>query len=225
MNKTPTPRTDTCAKNIDQSNFEYSWKDDFEEFAWVPTDFACQLECELTAVTKQRNEWKAKFIQQNKDLGCEMMDPNGTIWDYAKKLQTQLPAITKQLDEYKLALQSADNHNHEIGTKLEIVTEQRDEAREEINSVRRTLSKNGEAVGNGEYNFTIIEIVENLIRSKHYFVRKSDALERERDEAREQRDRLAEAMQTIICIYEKPDKGCIPCSSDMYDVAFQSLKI
>jgi chromosome segregation ATPase len=34
---------------------------------------------------------------------------------------------TEQRDEYKAALQSADNHNHEIATKLEIVTEQRDE--------------------------------------------------------------------------------------------------
>ena len=50
-----------------------------------------------------------------------------------------------------------------------------------------------------------------------------ERFERERDEAREQRDRLAEAMQTIIRIYENPDKGCIPCSSDMYDVALQSL--
>lgn len=39
----------------------------------------------------------------------------------------------------------------------------------------------------------------------------------------EQRDRLAEAMQTIIRIYENADKGCIPSSSDMYDEALQSL--
>ena len=38
-----------------------------------------------------------------------------------------------------------------------------------------------------------------------------------------QRDRLAEAMQTIIRIYENADKGCIPSSSDMYDEALQSL--
>ena len=39
---------------------------------------------------KERDEWKQKFIQQNKDLGCEMMDPGGTIWDYAKKLQADI---------------------------------------------------------------------------------------------------------------------------------------
>jgi hypothetical protein len=34
--------------------------------------------------------------------------------------------MSKQLDEYKMALRSADNHNHEMQAKLEIVTEQRD---------------------------------------------------------------------------------------------------
>jgi hypothetical protein len=38
---------------------------------------------------KERDEWKAKFIKQNKDLRCEMMDPSGTIWDYASGLQRE----------------------------------------------------------------------------------------------------------------------------------------
>jgi hypothetical protein len=42
-------------------------------------------------------------------------------------------------------------------------------------------------------------------------------------EVTEQRDRLAEAMTRIINIYENPEKGCIPSSSDMYDEALQSL--
>jgi hypothetical protein len=48
-------------------------------------------------------------------------------------------------------------------------------------------------------------------------------IERELTAVTEQRDRLAEAMQTIIRIYENADKGCIPSSSDMYDEALQSL--
>ena len=62
---------------------------------------------------------------------------------------------------------------------------ERNEARHEINIIRNTLSKNGQAVGNGEHDFSIIEMVENLIQSKDYFIRKSDSLERERNEARE----------------------------------------
>ena len=55
-------------------------------------------------VTDQRDEWKAKYIQQNKDLGCEQMDPNGTIWDYAKKLQAkrdELLAAIRNLRDVK----------------------------------------------------------------------------------------------------------------------------
>lgn len=52
-------------------------------------------------------------------------------WSYvlklcAEELERELTAVTEQRDQYKAALQSADNHNHEIATKLEIVTEQRD---------------------------------------------------------------------------------------------------
>lgn len=58
------------------------------------------------------------------------------------------------------------------------------EARDEINIIRNTLSKNGEAVGNGEHDFSIIEMIENLIQSRDYFIRKSDSLERERDDCK-----------------------------------------
>jgi hypothetical protein len=48
---------------------------------------------------EQRDEWKAKYIQQNLDLGRELMDPNGTIWDHANKLERELTAMTEQRDE------------------------------------------------------------------------------------------------------------------------------
>ena len=44
---------------------------------------------------RERDEWKAKYIQQNKDLGCELRDPNGTIWDHAKTLQRELAEARK----------------------------------------------------------------------------------------------------------------------------------
>jgi len=58
----------------------------------VPTTFAEQME-------RKRDEWKAKYLQQNKDLGYELLDPNGTIWSECKRLQTELADVTKQLDE------------------------------------------------------------------------------------------------------------------------------
>ena len=76
---------------------------------------ACVLRRELTAVTEQRDEWKAKYIQQNKDLGCEMMDPNGTIWDHAKKVQLELTAMTEQRD--RMAELLSDIYNYAKGKK------------------------------------------------------------------------------------------------------------
>ena len=83
---TPTPRTDAIHQK------------------YITAAFARQLERELTAMSEQRDEWKAKYIQQNKDLGCEQMDPDGTIWDYAKKVQTDLSTMTEQRDRLAEAL-------------------------------------------------------------------------------------------------------------------------
>ena len=45
---------------------------------------------DIEAIEIERDDWKSRFIQQNKDLGYEMLDPNLTIWDYAKKLQDDI---------------------------------------------------------------------------------------------------------------------------------------
>jgi hypothetical protein len=71
---------------------------------------------------------------------------------------------------------------------------ERDEAREEIDDIRKTLSESGEAIGNGVHNYSIIEMVENIIQSKNYFIKKSDSAERERDEAREKCAALGKAI-------------------------------
>ena len=105
MNRRATPETDKA-----KCKFTSLLGDD-EDAYWVPLKVARRLEIErdelrsdlefrrgifqlqeqqLNDVRKERDEWKKKFIQQNKDLGCEMMDPNGTIWDYAKNLQDDI---------------------------------------------------------------------------------------------------------------------------------------
>jgi len=58
----------------------------------VPTEFAEQME-------RKRDEWKAKYLQQNKDLGYELLDPCGTIWSECKRLQNELATVTEQRDE------------------------------------------------------------------------------------------------------------------------------
>lgn len=58
-------------------------------------------------------------------------------WARERSEIDKLREVTEQRDEYKAALQSADNHNHEIATKLEIVTEQRDRLAE---ALRKAIS-------------------------------------------------------------------------------------
>ena len=68
---------------------------------------------------RERDEWKKKFIQQNKDLGCEMMDPNGTIWDYAKKLQDDIAGWETK---WKCAVEMAaiaENERDELKQQLD----------------------------------------------------------------------------------------------------------
>jgi hypothetical protein len=52
---------------------------------------------------RERDEWKAKYIQQNKDLGCEMMDPAGTIWDYASATQRENVQLKREVEGWKAA--------------------------------------------------------------------------------------------------------------------------
>jgi DNA repair exonuclease SbcCD ATPase subunit len=88
--------------------------------AWIELDDKRQqLERELIAVTEQRDQWKDKYIQQNKDLGHELRDPNGTIWSECKRLQTDLDAVTKQRDGLRSGIDYASDQLH-------TVTEQRD---------------------------------------------------------------------------------------------------
>lgn len=72
---------------------------------------------------------------------------------------------------------------HQLKNFARILERERDEAREKIDNIRNTLSKNGEAVGNGDYSYSVIEMVENLLKSKDFFLRKSNSLQSERDDA------------------------------------------
>lgn len=136
-----------------------------------------ELESSLAAVTEQRDEWKSKYIQQNKDLGCEMMDPNGTIWDYAKKLQTELAAAREEIDMMGIRYAAAEMHH---ANNMQEVTEQRDEA---------IIKYTGEA---NEFE-----------RQRNHAIAKCEDARRERDEAREQRDRLAEECAKIRDVAER----------------------
>ncbi len=73
---------------------------------------------------RERDEWKAKYIQQNKDLGCEMMDPAGTIWDFASGLQRENVQLKREVERERALA------NEAIATWKK-TREERDKAREQ----------------------------------------------------------------------------------------------
>ena len=83
-------------------------RDEFSKTLGEVREILCEAlpnENQLTSfmaakLAQERDEWKAKYIQQNKDLGCELRDPNGTIWDHAQKLQAELDAAQKHSSEH-----------------------------------------------------------------------------------------------------------------------------
>ena len=112
----------------------------------------------LDQTRNERDEWKAKYIQQNKDLGCEMMDPNGTIWDYAKKVQRELTVVTKQRDqlEGRLRVELGGHPDSELWGNagliaatmrcvdaLDAVTEQRDRLAAAVNAATVLIAAKG----------------------------------------------------------------------------------
>ena len=86
-------------------------------------------EQQLNDVRAERDEWKAKHIQQNKDLGCEMMDPAGTIWDYASATQRENVQLKREVERERALA------NEAIATWRK-TREERDEAREALAAVK-----------------------------------------------------------------------------------------
>lgn len=77
----------------------------------------------LTAIIAERDSWKEKFTTLNKELMCELRDPNGTICDVAKDLQKEneeMQAVNKTLHDL---MKTAENRGVgkatiELGEKI-----------------------------------------------------------------------------------------------------------
>jgi uncharacterized coiled-coil DUF342 family protein len=130
------------------------------------------LELKLAAMTAQRDEWKAKYIQQNKDLGYELRDPNGTIWSECKRLQSELTAATEQRDKAREELAGIENK-----MRFELGGHPDSELWGGAGLVAATM-RCVDALG---------EVTDQLTTATE-----------QRDEARGQRDRLAEALEQLM---------------------------
>ena len=126
---------------------------------------------------KERDEWKAKFIKQNKDLGYEMMYPSGTIWDYASATQRENVQLKREVDRERALA------NEAIATWRK-TKEERDEAREQRDM--------------------LAEEIENLKASGIHTCH--DQCKRPMCAMRRQRDRLAESLR-MICVADWKTAG------------------
>jgi hypothetical protein len=97
-------------------------------------------EQQLNDVRAERDEWKAKQIQQNKDLGCEMMDPAGTIWDYASATQRENVQLKREVERERALA------NEAIATWKK-TREERDAALIGYNECRATIEDARRALG------------------------------------------------------------------------------
>jgi hypothetical protein len=134
---------------------------------------------------RERDEWKAKYIQQNKDLGCEMMDPAGTIWDYASATQRENVQLKREVINWK--------------TAHDIAIEQRDRAQSKIENQAERI-KYLEGATNHATGTPLSKMrkqLDRLAEQKESNHKVTIAIGRMFYEAREQRDRLAEALRDL----------------------------
>ena len=139
-------------------------------------------EQQLNEVRAERDEWKAKHIQQNKDLGCEMMDPSGTIWDYASATQRENVQLKREVINWK--------------TAHDIAIEQRDRAQSKIENQAERIKYLEGATNHatGTPLSKMREQLDRLAEQKESNHKVTIAIGRMFTEAKEQRDMLAKAL-------------------------------
>ena len=85
-----TPETDEIAEGVDQSNFEYSWRDDFEEFAWVPAEFARKLERERDEARELVYAWESRW-KAEVEFAAKVSVKRDEVKDILRKLLEIIP--------------------------------------------------------------------------------------------------------------------------------------
>ena len=133
----------------------------------VDADHARELERELA-------EYHAANIEQARLLGLgeereaalmvelasikrELVEKNET----ANTFMGQIRRLQAELAEAREALRSADQHNHEISVKLEMIRQQRDTLAEALRSIQRHGPIMGSA---GDYRQGQLDVLESVAR-------------------------------------------------------------
>jgi hypothetical protein len=168
--------------------------------SWIDRMIASEARLKIIQLERERDE-KQEIIRRScvdwaedhthlqnlcREVGATEHEVEGdsygvpSISDLADCLKKLLVCQRDKWEETaRVYCQNSDYHRemrekaeHEIGR-----------GKRERAQIRKTLSQSGEAIGNGDHDYSITEMVEKLIQSKNYFIQKSDSVERERDEA------------------------------------------
>jgi chromosome segregation ATPase len=74
--------------------------------------FDLQFRRELYALqTKELAAAKDALLKAHKDYGCELRDPNGTIWEHAAQVQQQRDRLERELADLKESITSLSHPN------------------------------------------------------------------------------------------------------------------
>ena len=92
-----------------------------ETVLWIEksntAQYAQELELKLQEAERQRDEAKAKLKTIHKELGCELSDPNGTIWEHAAKVEAERDQLIKVVDSAYVSLEARQRYLSTEGTK------------------------------------------------------------------------------------------------------------
>jgi chromosome segregation ATPase len=125
----------------------------------------CELERELASA-------KDALLQAHKDYGCELRDPNGTIWEHAAQVQQQRDRLERELLDLKESIASLSHPN-----------------------CRDLLRELAEAKEYAAYEIT--QEVHGLRDQRDVIMQRLSETHMRMNEAEKQRDRLAAALREL----------------------------
>jgi len=152
MNTQPTPETD-------ESTLKATNMEDIKAYK----QFLKETNADLK---RERDEWKAKYIQQNKDLGCELRDPNGTIWDHAKTLQRERDEARAESIRWQSIAEGRGRTDED--EQLAIVTAQRDRLAEALKEIYNVSSFDYDTMpklARKKYREVVLEMADEALQS------------------------------------------------------------
>jgi len=197
----------------------------------------------MSIISESENHYE-RILRERDELAALLAAEKATrnsIIEKGVKTERELVEVREDVRTLQDAKRKHEHNELVAAQENDRLKRERDEARKEIDDIRKMLSQSGEAIGNGVHDFSIIEMVENIIQSKNYFIKKSDSAEWERDEARrhlkeieeygteeinaavEIRQKLAHALVALDNMQERERDEARDENTKLLDIAEQAI--